>query len=326
MGACDDESSIVGVDGGADAMGGDCPSVGFGSLALTVTGLPAGVMAAGTATGPDATARPLTVAGNVAVPAGRYAIGVSRVVAPDPLIRSVFDGVATPASVCVPGGGIAPVALAYTMIPTSNKVWLGNSNSEATGTVLGFASATLAASGAPPATVPADTNGSGGFAFDRDGNMWVIGGTVADAPLARYRAGMFATGGMKTPDVSIGTAAFSAGSPGAKTMAFDASGNVWVTTGAARKIVKITAAQLGVSATVVPTVEISELAGLEAIAFDAAGNLWFGYDGGLGYVAAASLVASKVGVDYTIKVQSGPPVIADYGPPTGLAFDVAGNL
>jgi sugar lactone lactonase YvrE len=327
LSACDDDPVSMTADGGiADAMASDCPSVGMGTLMVTVTGLPAGVLAAGTATGPDAVARPLTATGAVAVPAGRYTLAAARVVAPDPIVRSVYDGVAAPVSVCVPSAGSVAAGLSYTMVATSNKVWLGNGNSSAGVTMLGFASAVAGISGAPAATIAADTNGSGGFTFDRNGNMWVVGGTVSDAPLARYPAGSFATGGAKTPDITIGTAAFSAGVPGPKAMAFDQTGNLWVTTGAAAKIVKLSAAQLSASATVVPTVELSALPGLDSIAFDAAGNLWIGYAEGVGYIAAASLSASRAGVDYTIKAESGPPVISGYGTPSGLAFDAAGNL
>jgi len=327
LSACDDDPATTSVDGGAtDAMASDCPNVGMGTLMVTVSGLPAGILAAGTATGPDAVARPLTVTGAVALPAGRYTLAAARVVAPDPIVRSVYDGIAAPLSVCVPSAGSVAAGLTYTMIATSNKVWLGNANSTAGVTMLGFASAVAGITGAPAATIAADTNGSGGFTFDRNGNMWVVGGTVSDAPLARYPAGAFATGGAKTPDITIGTAAFSAGVPGPKAMAFDSTGNLWVTTGAAEKIVKISAAQLLTSGTVVPTVELSALAGLESIAFDAAGNLWVGYAEGVGYIAAASLAASRAGVDYTIKAESGSPVTIGFGTPSGLAFDAAGNL
>lgn len=332
LAACDDDESRTASDGGLDAGAGDvivaaCPGMGTGSLTVTVAGLPAGVAAIASATGPDGVAKPLTATATLPVPAGLYAVAVSRVVVPDPRVRSVYDGVAAPTSVCVPNGGVGNAALNYAMIPTSNKLWIGNSNSD--GEILtfnGFASASLAATGMPPATVPANTDGSGGFSFDRDGNVWIIGGTTADPPLARFRASVFATGGKKTPDVTVTTAAFTAGLPGAKDSAFDGAGNLWVTTGAARKIVKITAAQLAAGGTVVPTVEISELAGLESLAFDAAGNLWVGYSEGLGYVPAAALAASRVGVAFTIDAQSGPPVIGSFGSPEGLAFDAAGNL
>lgn len=325
--ACDDDSVTMSVDGGtADAMSSDCPNGGMGTMMVTVTGLPAGILAAGTATGPDAVARALTATGTVAVPAGRYTIAAARVVAPDPIVRSVYDGVATPASVCVPNTGSVAAGLSYSMIATSNKVWLGNGNSTAGVTMLGFASAVAGITGAPAATIAADTNGSGGFTFDRNGNLWVVGGTVSDAPLARYPASAFATGGAKTADITIGTAAFSAGIPGAKAMAFDQAGNLWVTTGAAAKIVKIAAAQLLTSGTVVPAVELSALPGLDSLAFDAAGNLWIGYEEGVGYIAAASLSASRVGVDYTLKAESALPVVIGFGTPSGLAFDAAGNL
>ncbi|MDX2022325.1 MAG: hypothetical protein SF187_18965 [Deltaproteobacteria bacterium] len=327
--ACDDDDSRTTSDGGPDGGGADvtvsaCPSVGTGSLAVVVAGLPAGVAAVGSATGPDGVPKPLTATATLAVPAGLYAITAARVVVPDPRVRSVYDGVAAPTSVCVPNGGMGNAALNYAMIPTSNKLWVGTTGEGVS--FAGFASATLAASGSPAATVAANTNGSGGFAFDRDGNVWIVGGTTADPPLARFRANTLGTGGNKTPDVTLTSAAFTAGSPGAKDAAFDGAGNLWVTTGAARKIVKFTPAQLAAGGTAVPSVEISGLAGLESLAFDGSGNLWAGYSEGLGFVSAAALAASRMGVEFTLDAQSGPPVIGSFGTPDGLAFDAAGNL
>ena len=58
------------------------------------------------------------------------------------------------------------------------------------------------------ADVAANTGGSDGFTFDRAGNIWVLGGTTADPPLARYAAALFATDGVKVPDVTIESPSF----------------------------------------------------------------------------------------------------------------------
>jgi sugar lactone lactonase YvrE len=92
-------------------------------------------------------------------------------------------------------------------------------------------------------------------------------------------------------------------------------------------VVKFTAAQIAVTGSPAPTVELSGIEGPEGLAFDAAGNLWVA--SGTGKVlkfAAARLAASGLGADLSITSNSPPPVIGPLPDPIGLAFDATGNL
>ena len=109
------------------------------------------------------------------------------------------------------------------------------------------------------AVVVADTHGADGFTFDYFGNLWVTGGTTADAAVARYPAAMLATDGAKTPDFTLNSAAFEGALPGPKVLTFDREGNLWVSLVAAGKVVKFNASQLVTGASTVPAVEQSEV-------------------------------------------------------------------
>jgi hypothetical protein len=174
----------------------------------------------------------------------------------------------------------------------------------------------------------ANTAGSGGFAFDRDGNVWIIGGTIADPPLARYPAETFSTGGDKFPDVSIDSPSFGVAIPGAQVAAFDPVGNLWVSVQASNKLVRFTPAQLEAGGVVTAMVEQRDIPAPSGIAFDGAGNLWVGAKDGPAVmrIDAAHLGTSGMGADLTITAMSPPPVVGTLPPPIGLAFDAAGAL
>jgi sugar lactone lactonase YvrE len=305
-----------------------CPAEGMGALTVAVTGLPAGVAGAVTVTGADGMARPVTPGTPLSLPAGAYTIAAAKVTVADPIVRPVYAPTLSPATLCVNGAAGATAAQAtvsYALVPTSHKVWVGNTTG-GTGTLLGFASDTLRASGMPAATVPADTRGSKGFAFDRDGNVWIIGGTTADPPLARYPAGMLGTGGRKTADVVVDSPAFKGGLPGPLAVAFDPAGNLWVSISFARKVVRFTPDQLTQSGAPVPAVEIAMVEAPAGLAFDAEGNLWIGYAGGIAKMRADRLGASAMAPSHTYALRTGPPVVVNLRGAAGLAFDAADNL
>jgi hypothetical protein len=234
VGACDDSGSgsttdgSVSPDGSSDAAAAACTGTGMGTLAVTVTGLPAGVNASVVvAQAAGSMTWPVTATQSLPVASGSYTVTAKRVAAPDAIVRTVYDpSVTTGVPACVRDTMTTPVTVSYAAIPSSNKVWLGNGPG-GTAPLLGFASASLAATGMPAATVAAKTGGSKGLTFDTNGNVWVIGGTTADPPVARYPAGMLGSSGTKTPDVKLDSAPFQAGSPGPVALAFDASGSLW---------------------------------------------------------------------------------------------------
>jgi sugar lactone lactonase YvrE len=171
--------------------------------------------------------------------------------------------------------------------------------------------------------------GSANLAFDRDGNLWAGGDTVADPPLLRIPAAMLATSGAKTADVMIDSAEFGGGSPRSTSLAFDKDGNLWSTVGWKGEVVRFTAAQLTASGSPTPGVIITGLKGPRGLAFDKAGNLWLANAGEnqVLRLGAAHLTASAAAAaDLTIVSKSPAPVILDRSNPSSLAFDKLGNL
>ncbi len=292
-----------------------------GTLTFTLNGLPGGLSAVVTATGPGG-ARTLTLGANT-LPSGTYTISAPVVTSSDPIVRTVYTPSVSFATVqvCDSTGPVA-VSVTYAPIPSSGKLWVGNAN--ASNELLGYASGGLGASGSPAATVGASVKGGRGFAFDRDGDLWEIGGTTADPTLIRYPASALGASGAKTADREINLSGLSC-LPGAADLAFDAAGNLWVSVPCANKVVRIASAQLGASGTVAPAIEITGLASPEGIAFDASGNLYVA-DGTLKRYDASRLSASSAAApDLEITAQSPGPSIAALGA-NHLAFDASGNL
>ncbi|MES1204656.1 MAG: hypothetical protein ABUS79_01845 [Pseudomonadota bacterium] len=313
-------------DGGAVTC---APATGTGDVIVQITGLPAGVAAdviLAPASG-GGTTFPATASTTLMVPAAGYRATAVKVAADDPIVRAVYQPTVTMgATVCASPVAPVTVAVAYALVPSSNKVWFGNGNGGAA-PLLGFAGADLAATGSPAAAVAAMTAGATAPAFDADGNLWVIGATSADAPVARFAAGTLGGSGAKTPDVTIDSAPFRAGVPGAAALAFDKTGGLWVSVVAARQVIRFAPAQLTASGSPTPAVVLSDIEGPAGLAFDAAGNLWVASsEARILKFAASRLAASTTGPDLSIEAQTPAPVIGTLSDPIGLAFDGAGNL
>ena len=328
----------VGCGGGgggspADGGGADAPSCssgdGGGTLAVRITGAPTNGGEVSVANLAAVGMPPQTVAADmdISTAAGAHSITAARVAGPGGgLTRTAYEPSPAAQTACVSAGQTATATVAYAPIASSNKLWVGNS--AANKAMLGFAPEAIAATGAPAATVVADTGGSDGFAFDVAGNLWVLGATTVDAPLARYAAATLGTSGAKTPDVTIDSPSFRGGLPGPKVVAFDAVGNMWVSVVFADKVVRFTPAQLAAGGMPTAAVEIGGIAGPSGIAFDAAGNLWVASNGDATVVRvnAARLAASGTGADVAITAETPLPVIGPLPAPRGIAFDAAGNL
>jgi sugar lactone lactonase YvrE len=241
-------------------------------------------------------------------------------------VRTAYSPMVLPSIVCIQAGMSQTVTVHYTPIPTSGKVWLGNA--QTTATLLGYTAASVAADGSPPAAVAANTAGSGGFTFDRDGNVWVIGGTSADPPVARYPAAQFATSRDALPDVILTSPSFGNSIPGPQVLAFDPLGNLWVAVEAEGKLIKFTPPQIANSGSPVAAIEEGGLEAPSGIAFDFDGNLWVA-DKGAGTVNridATHLNSTGSGADLKIVAETPPPVIGPLIAPRGIAFDEDGNL
>ena len=319
----------IGGLGGAGGTGnggnsGTCPvGTATGTLALRITGTPSG---AGLVTLAGGT--PVSVTGNVTLPAGPETVTAYLVAEGTQRVRLAYTPTVDVASPCVRAGQITTVNVSYTEIASSGYLWVGASNTPSSATLLGYDPADVATSGTSSATVAANTSGSDGFTFDLFGNLWLTGGTTADPPVARYPARALGTDGDKTPDIVIDSPSFGDGIPGPKVLAFDLSDNLWVSVVAANKVVRLTSAQLEVTGSPTAAVEESGISAPAGIAFDAAGNMWVAANGTSTVVRinAAHLTSSGSGADLTITALTPSPVIGTLSSPLGIAFDGQGNL
>lgn len=322
-GGGNNEGSQNGLGG---ANGGTCPvSAATGTLSLHITGTPSGAGDVSVAGGPTVTA-----SSDLTLPAGPATVTAYLVAQGAEMVRDAYTPAVDVPSPCVRAGQTATVNVHYTRIVSSGSLWVGASNTPSGATLLSFGPALLDSSGVSSATVAAKTDGSDGFTFDPFGNVWILGGTTADPPVARYPAASLATDGDKTPDIIIDSPSFGNGFPGPKVIAFDADGNLWVSVFAGDKVVKIAAAALTTPGTSAPTATVEE-GGISApmgLAFDLAGNLWVAANGAATVmrINAAHLTTSGAGADLTITALTPSPVIGTLSSPLGLAFDGAGNL
>ena len=301
-----------------------CTTEGMGTIVVTSTGLPAGVTGNIYLTGP--TAQTVTSSRTLSVGAGAWSVTADRATAPDPLVRTVYLPTITPTTFCLTAGGTQDVIVTWAPVATSNKLWVTNSNG--TGEFLGFRSASLTTS----ATRPADVVSRGGFgrdvAFDKDGNVWVPGGTTADAALQRFPASRFAMSGAVEPDLEVGIAG-SACLPLVAGLAFDAAGNLWVSSPCRDSVMKIDAASLATSGMATPSVSFT-IPDPGGIAFDRSGNLWAAsrMDNHLWRFDAAQLVAGGTATP-AFKLggyATNNPLDMSLLTPSWIAFDSRGDL
>ncbi|MBX3210670.1 MAG: SMP-30/gluconolactonase/LRE family protein [Labilithrix sp.] len=320
----DDDASI---DGGAEASA--CASEGAGSIAIVVTGLPEGLDAKLTLTTPSGAEVEVTAGATLAdQPAGTYSMTAARAAAPDPIVRTVYE--ATTSSFCLEATQTQTVTVAFAPVATSNKLWSTNGTSP-TSQLLGFAAADLGATGSPSATVA--TKGAGGAgsaagkaaAFDKEGNLWSLGATTADAPILRFAAADLGGSGDKTADRKI-VPRLSGCMPGPAALAFAPDGALWATVPCANQVLRISPETLRGSKDYTPVDDdlATGSTGPRAVAFDEDGNMWISDDTSLRRYAAASLAPGQPHVpDYEIKAkaENDNPL-----PPDALAFDKDGNL
>jgi len=323
--------ALLGIAGCGDGGGKGASDAGvctagtaMGTLTVKVVGLPGNAGAVTVSNADDS--HSVAVTTDLSLAAGAYTVTATRVAEADPIVRTAYEPSVSVSNPCVTATQTTIVTVTYTAIPTSGHLWAGNAQKEAA--LLGFTSASLTTTGTPAAAVAAITAGSAGFTFDKAGNVWVIGGTTADPPVARYPAAMFATSGTKTPDVTLSSPSFGDGIPGPKVLTFDSTGNLWVSVVAGNKLVRFTPAQLMASGSPTAAVEMSGISAPAGVAFDAAGNLWAasGDQAKVVRIDAAHLSASRDSVDFELTAKTPPPVIGDLSSPAGLAFDASGNL
>jgi hypothetical protein len=190
------------------------------------------------------------------------------------------DGDAAPEA-SFTNGMYGPTTLAFD--PTGD-LWVANDNTSSPALVE-FTRAQLRTSNpvpsvtiSPPAADPGALANPFGMAFDRQGNLWVVGNS--EGHVLEYTKGQLATSGSPTPSATIldfPSTPFSD--------ALDAFGDLWVTTTAVSSsscpqgcVVEFSRAELA-TAKPAPTVTISSTGGAN-LAFTPSGNLWMVTGGG----------------------------------------------
>lgn len=305
---------------GGGNEGGGCSDTGTGTLVFEVSGLPDGVAPDISTTGADELA--VAEAGSLEdLPAGNYAVSAARVFDEDPIVRTVYDATVTAPAFCLADGESHTVKVTYKAIPTSNKLWMPTDMDDE---LAGFSSQVIAESGMADATVAIDAPGSKSVAFDEDGNLWALGPTLADPHVVRFKAADFAASGKRTPDIEINLPDVTC-SVAFNNLAFDAEGNLWLSSGCAGQVMRLPAADIKTSGDKTADVAVGGLTGNEGIAFDKTGNLWVGGGAELLRFDAARLAAStEDAADLSVTVTAAignKPIKTD-----SMAFDQAGNL
>jgi hypothetical protein len=320
----------AGCGGGGSSGNGACSTSGTGTLVVNVTGLPSDLSATVTVQGPAGTQTATMTKTFTGIAAGSYTISAARVTRPDPIVRTVYtpmvmQGTAANDQICVGGAAMSTVTVKYVPLPTSNKLWIANSNPPNDANTQGYESSLLAAAGTVAASVAVQSGAGRKEAFDRDGNLWALGGTTADSTVLMLSADALAVSGTRTPARTIGVPSITC-LPAVADLAFDSSGNLWFTSACSAKVYKLSAAQVAAGGTAVtPTLAIATLAGAEGLAFDKSGNLWVSNDDAqLLRFDAASLASASATPALTLTAKTS----ATGGDlhPGWLAFDATGKL
>ncbi len=288
-----------------------------GSLTVTVSGLPGGVVAAVSVTGPGGYSATVTATQTLSnLTPGSYTVSPGNARASGAIVDTLYLG-SGGGTVAVTGGATATAAVSYAKRTGSGMMWVAD---EGAG-VSGFTASQLASSGSPtPAVALSSSDGPDGLALDADGNLWV--GMGNSYTLVEFTASQLASSSTPTPHVVISSDGTSLAWPGS--LAFDPSGNLWVGNCAGSGNVEMyTPSQLAATGSPSPSVSLSgSYAACNAIAFDATGDLWIGdtsNDQVLEFTP--SQLATSGSPTPTVTLTS-----AAFASPEGLAFDASGNL
>lgn len=304
---------------------GSCAANGNGSIVVTFAGLPSGVNGSVTVMG--ASSQTLTMGQTLMVPAGNWGISAEKVIVDDPLVRTVYTPRISAPNFCLTKDSTQAVDVTWSVVKTSNALWVGN-GSGGMGTTHGYAASGLRSSATLAPTFSGNLAASRSIAFDKDGNVWALGNTVSDPLVARFSADGFTPGSVPMPDRAITIPGLSC-IPAAKALAFDKDGNLYVASSCKKELYKLPAASLQASGSVTPTLTIASFQAIDGLAFDTAGNLWVA-DGATDELLrfdASALSGTSASPTRRIKARkSDQPADLTALKPDMLAFDKDGNL
>jgi sugar lactone lactonase YvrE len=241
-----------------------------GSLRVTIAGLPEGTNANVTVSGPGGFSQTLTASDTLNDRApGTYTISVNGVVVAKTTVDEYYQGDGTTATVTA--GSSVSAGVSYAKYG-SGKLWVIEYN---TNRLLGYDQAA-----GTPVTVDLGLptgQKARGLALDRAGNLWVgIGPNLSGTggAIRMYRAADLAASGSPSPAVTLTSPDL--GTP--RSLAFDASGNLWVANEFNHTILRFDASRLGTNYSGPADYRIVNFGGNmttpTGLAFDASGNLW----------------------------------------------------
>lgn len=301
--------------------GGGCAEEGTGTLKVEITGLPAGVTPEILIEGPGAPLAPVESGDLEDVDAGEFTVTVGRAFDEDPIVRTVFEPSITSTEFCLADGGSQTIEIEYTAIPSSNKLWMPTDQDVQ---LAGFTSNAIAETGITDGSALISSPVGRAVAFDRDGNLWTFGATLAEAQVLRLPVASLGETGEVAPDVEFNVPEVEC-IVAMRSMAFDMSGNLWLSV-CGDEIHRIPAEELEVSGDKASDALFNAVTDNQGIAFDADGNLWSATAMGL-----VRFDAARLG-----EVDADPPdltlAVTAAGTPTTpfeashLAFDTNGNL
>jgi sugar lactone lactonase YvrE len=229
-----------------------------------------------------------------------------------------------PADSIVTGGFSLPGGMA---IDASGNLWVDDNNSD---TIRMYTPAARNQAGAKTPSsilVSASLGAPWSLTFDSHGNLWVVNCGNKIGSIVAFTPSQLAAAGNQTASVVIVANPVSYCPQG---IAFDPSGDAWVTDYSNNRLLEYSPAQLATSGTLIPIDTIGSTGGSLTLAtgaaFDASGNLWVAKgSGGVGGNTVVEFTPAQLaaGGAPTPNTTLAMPDTAD---PYGLAFDRRGSL
>lgn len=311
----DDDAPGGDASGGAGGEGGGtggCATDGTATIEVEVSGLPDGLAGEVVLTGDGVseTFGESTTFEDLAT--GDYSMSAGTVLDDDPVVRTVYEPVIDERDFCLADGATHVVSVTYEALPSSNKLWTSN--------LVGFPSTELRAAGdGEPIVVEAPAGRD--IAFDRSGNLWAFGATLAEPHVVRFPVAELGSSGEKTWDLGINVPSIGC-IPALRALAF-AGPDLWLSV-CGEQVMKFTNGMLELEAgEVTPDQVISGMSGNQDIATNEAG-LWVATGSTIlryNYLPGAE---RSDPADLTLTVRDAEDS-RDLDP-TGITFDADGNL